>query len=207
MAAATALVLVVLGAYSVASLEPLPDEDRALVMKVSWPHEPGARAAGSRALPDPAELIVPVDGVAKSKLSDSWGAPRDGGRTHKGIDIMAPKGTPVRAAAAGKVIKLFHSARGGTTIYQQSESGRIVFYYAHLDHYAAGVRAGSTVAKGDTIAFVGMSGNAPVPHLHFEIQRADAGHKWWRGRAMDPYPVLMAGRMPAAHAASITRME
>ena len=142
-----------------------------------------------------ANLIVPVEGVSRSRLNDTWGAPRDGGRTHKGIDIMADTGTPVRAAAAGKIIKLIESAKGGTTVYQTDENGRYIFYYAHLNGYAENLHVGQRVRQGELIAYVGETGNAPVPHLHFEIQTQSSGRKWWRGVAMNPYPVLKAGHV------------
>ncbi|WP_447407233.1 M23 family metallopeptidase, partial [Clostridium perfringens] len=79
---------------------------------------------------------------------------------HHGIDIPAAAGTPVLAAAAGRVEKLFQSARGGTTMYVRSVDGTIVYYYAHLSGYAAGLHEGQAVRAGETIAFVGDSGDA-----------------------------------------------
>lgn len=183
-AAVTALVLIGMGAFSILSLK--PHGDGAQVLKLETWQQPDA------------ELIVPVFGVERAKLTDSWGAPRDGGRTHKGIDIMAAQGTIVRATTAGKIIKLFESARGGTTIYQSDPDGRLIFYYAHLERYAAGLKVGQRVAQGETIGYVGKTGNAPVPHLHFEIQVRDKAGKWWRGTAFNPYPVLKAGKLELA---------
>lgn len=141
-------------------------------------------------------LIVPVANVASGALTDTWGATRAEGRTHEGIDIIAPLGTPVRAAADGRIVKFFDSARGGITIYQFDTSERFVYYYAHLNRRALGLAEGDVVHQGDVIAYVGMSGNAPVPHLHFEIQRLTAERRWWEAESMNPYPLLRAGRAP-----------
>lgn len=140
-------------------------------------------------------IIVPVAGVSPKSLRDTWGAPRGSGRAHKGIDIMADKGAPVVAATAGRVIRLFESERGGITLYQSDEEGQYIFYYAHLGRYADGVKPGMRVRQGQVLAYVGETGNAPVPHLHFEIQRQNAARQWWRGEAFNPYPVLLSGTL------------
>lgn len=142
------------------------------------------------------ELIIPVSNVSARALTDTWGASRSEGRTHEGIDIMAPAGTPVRAAADGRIVKFFDSERGGITIYQFDTSERFVYYYAHLSARAAGLAEGAVVSQGDVIGYVGMSGNAPVPHLHFEIQRLTPERRWWEAESMNPYPLLVAGRAP-----------
>jgi len=202
-AAAVALFLLALGAYSLASVRSLSRAQEAQVLRIQWAAPQLAERHQTASM---AELIVPVQGVARRALSDSWGAPRDGGRRHQGIDIRADKGVPVLAAAGGRIIKLYRSARGGTTVYQTDDKGRFIFYYAHLDHYADGLRVGQRVAQGDTIAYVGQTGNAPFPHLHFEIQRQIGAMQWWRGVAFNPYPVLLAGRTDLARAPSVARM-
>lgn len=141
-------------------------------------------------------IIVPVAGVPRGALTDTWGASRSEGRTHEGIDIMAPMGAQVRAAADGRIVKFFDSERGGITIYQFDTSERFVYYYAHLSGRASGLAEGAIVRQGDLIGYVGMSGNAPVPHLHFEIQRLTAERHWWEAESMNPYPLLIAGRAP-----------
>ncbi len=148
------------------------------------------------ALTTGAQLIVPVANVAASALTDTWGATRSEGRAHEGIDIMAAMGTPVRAAADGRIVKFFDSERGGVTIYQFDTSERFVYYYAHLSRRATGLAEGDVVHQGDVIAYVGMSGNAPAPHLHFEIQRLTAERHWWEADSMNPYPFLREGRAP-----------
>jgi murein DD-endopeptidase MepM/ murein hydrolase activator NlpD len=140
-------------------------------------------------------LIVPVLGVRAEQLVDSWGAPRGRKRVHKGIDIMAREGTPVRAAMAGTIAKLFRSKHGGVTVYQFDPGGRLVLYYAHLKGYAWSLREGDKIAQGQMIGTVGRTGNATTPHLHFEILHANDKRQWWRGRAINPYWVLKAGQM------------
>ena len=149
----------------------------------------------------PAELIVPVEGVQQTDLVDTWGAARSQGRKHEGIDIMARMGTPVRAAADGTIAKFFTSKRGGTTVYEFDRSGQVVYYYAHLSAYAAGLKEGDEVRQGQLIAYVGSTGNATTPHLHFEIQRANAQHQWWRGQALNPYLPLKTAHLPPELAA------
>jgi len=138
-------------------------------------------------------LLIPVQGVAASALRDSWADPRgDGTRMHHAIDIMAPRGTPVIAAADGRIEKLFQSRLGGTTIYERSADGGSDYYYAHLDRYAPTLVEGQVVHAGDVIAAVGSTGDADsgAPHLHFEIHRMAPGEGWWQGQEIDPYPVL-----------------
>ena len=147
------------------------------------------RAAGS--------LIVPVRGLRSADLSDTWGAARSDGRRHEGIDIMAPQGAPVLAAADGEIVRFWNSALGGITLYQADETGEVVYYYAHLSSYANGLKQGDRVRQGDVIGYVGQTGNATTPHLHFEIQRTSNAHRWWHGTAINPYPYLAAGDAPA----------
>ena len=88
------------------------------------------------------------------------------------------------------------SERGGVTIYQFDAQERFVFYYAHLHARAEGLSEGDVVRQGDVIGYVGRSGNAPVAHLHFEIQRLTPERLWWRAEAMNPYPYLVSGEAP-----------
>lgn len=147
-----------------------------------------------------ARLVLPVRGVAAAALLDSFADPRGGGtRAHHAIDIPAPRGTPVLAAADGRVETLFTSAAGGLTIYERSPDGGTIYYYAHLDRYAPQLVAGQTVRAGAVIASVGATGDAAqaAPHLHFEVHRMMPGQPWWQGREVDPYPLLRAGRAGA----------
>ena len=161
--------------------------------------DPGApaptteRAAAARGNPQPeAQLLIPVRGVSPRELTDTFADDR-GGRRHEAVDIMAPAGTPVVAAAPGTVEKLFRSAAGGNTIYVRSPDRRTVYYYAHLQRYAAGLTEGQTVERGDELGIVGSSGNADpgAPHLHFAVWRSNPTAGWWEtGKAVDPYPLL-----------------
>jgi murein DD-endopeptidase MepM/ murein hydrolase activator NlpD len=144
----------------------------------------------------PSGLAIPVTGVRADQLIDTFTQSRAGGRPHDAIDIMAPAGTPVIAAAEGTVEKLYFSdSGGGITAYVRSPDRRWTYYYAHLQAYAPGLREGQRVARGERIGLVGSTGNAnPAgPHLHFAIQEMAAGERWWQGRAINPYPIL-AGR-------------
>jgi murein DD-endopeptidase MepM/ murein hydrolase activator NlpD len=144
----------------------------------------------------PSGLAIPVAGLKPAQLTDTYTQARAGGaRSHDAIDIMAATGTPVIAAAPGKVEKLFFSEGGGITAYVRSDDGRWSYYYAHLSAYAPGLREGQRVRRGDPIGYVGASGNANPegPHLHFAINRMNPGEKWWQGTPINPYP-LLAGK-------------
>ena len=140
----------------------------------------------------PGELIIPVAGVSKDQLIDTFTAARGDGRAHDAIDIAAPKGTPVLAVAAGRIIRLFPSKAGGTTIYQLSNDEKFIYYYAHLDRYADGLLEGHFVIQGQTIAYVGDTGNAGAGnyHLHFSIAVTSDPKRWWDGVNVNPYPLL-----------------
>jgi murein DD-endopeptidase MepM/ murein hydrolase activator NlpD len=147
-------------------------------------------AAEAQAL-ESLRLIVPVQGVRRDSVRDTFDE-RRGGASHEALDIAAPRGTPVLAAADGRVAKLFTSAAGGLTVYVFDPAQRFALYYAHLDGYASGLREGARVARGDVLGYVGTTGNAPpdAPHLHFAIFRLGPEHHWWQGTAIDPYPYL-----------------
>ena len=140
----------------------------------------------------PPGLLVPVQGVAPEQLQDTFTDARSEGRVHDAIDIMAPTGTPVLAVADGTIEKLFTSERGGLTVYQFEPDGVYCYYYAHLDRYADGLAEKQAVKRGDVIGYVGSTGNASpdAPHLHFEIHRLGPEKQWWKGEALNPYPVL-----------------
>lgn len=139
-------------------------------------------------------LIIPVAGIGSSQLVDTFTAARSGGRRHDAIDIMAPRGTPVLAAAAGRVDKLFVSGQGGNTVYVRSPDRTLIYYYAHLDAYAPGLAEGVEVRQGQQIGTVGFTGDASPdgPHLHFEIQQTNADAGWWQHTgSLNPYPLLV----------------
>ena len=143
----------------------------------------------------PSGLAIPVTGVKADQLTDTYDAARGTGRRHDAIDIMAAEGTPVIAAADGKVEKLFNSVRGGMTIYVRSPDQKWMYYYAHLQRYAPGLHEGQDVKRGQVIALVGHTGDASAagPHLHFAINTMGPGERWWQGTAINPYP-LLAGK-------------
>ncbi|MBC7803356.1 MAG: peptidoglycan DD-metalloendopeptidase family protein [Candidatus Parcubacteria bacterium] len=172
------------GAFSApraGSTEALADATRAAVPVASVADEPPAKA-----------LILPVLGVATRQLSDTFNEVRGGTRRHEALDILAPRGTPVIAADDGKIVKLFKSVPGGLTIYQFDPEEKLVYYYAHLDGYAAGVVEGKLLKRGELIGYVGTTGNAnpATPHLHFAIFELGPEKRWWKGTAINPYPLL-----------------
>lgn len=145
----------------------------------------------------PSGLAVPVANVRPAQLVDTFTQARAGGaRVHDAIDIMAPGGTGVVAAAPGTVEKLFYSAGGGgISAYVRSDDRRWMYYYAHLSAYAPGISEGQKVPRGALIGYVGHTGNASPdgPHLHFAVHRMSDGEKWHQGAPINPYP-LLAGR-------------
>lgn len=140
-----------------------------------------------------AELIIPVRGVAARDLRDSYAEPRGGGaRSHQALDIPAPRGTPVLAAADGRILRKFSSKDGGNMIYATDATEKFILMYAHLDRYADNLVDGMPVKQGDVIGYVGTTGNAPpnLPHLHFALARASDIRDWWRGTPINPFPLL-----------------
>jgi murein DD-endopeptidase MepM/ murein hydrolase activator NlpD len=137
-------------------------------------------------------LTVPVQGVSRERLRDSFGDRRGPDRRHEALDILAPRDTPVLAVEDGTIARLFLSKPGGITVYQYDPSGRYAYYYAHLARYATGLTENSAVDRGQVIGYVGTTGNAPpdTPHLHFAIFELAGRGRWWDGTAIDPYPIL-----------------
>ena len=136
-------------------------------------------------------LTMPVDDVDRDDLRDTFAHAR-GRRTHEALDIMAPRHTPVRAVEDGRIARLFSSNAGGLTIYMFDPSETFCYYYAHLDRYAAGLKEGDRVRRGQVIGYVGSTGNAAenAPHLHFAIFRLNAKREWSKGDPINPYLVL-----------------
>lgn len=142
-------------------------------------------------------LLIPVAGVRPEQLVDTFAEARaNGARPHDAIDIMAPRGTPVLAAAAGRVEKLFVSRDGGNTIYVRAPDGMRIYYYAHLDSYAPSLAEGIDLRRGELLGTVGSTGNADplAPHLHFAIWETSPERKWSEpATAINPYPSLLEG--------------
>jgi murein DD-endopeptidase MepM/ murein hydrolase activator NlpD len=140
------------------------------------PLPPGAEAAGP--IPVVTDFVCPVRGPMT--FTDSWGAPRSGGRSHAGTDIMNPHGTPNVAVVSGS-FETHHSGAGGLTIYLHGDDGH-TYYYAHLSRIVGPDRR---VAQGEVVALTGSTGNARAPHTHFEFHPNG-------GRAVNPYPLVRA---------------
>jgi murein DD-endopeptidase MepM/ murein hydrolase activator NlpD len=134
--------------------------------------------------PTPADRVCPVNGA--SSFSDTWGAPRSGGRTHKGVDMSASRGTPLVAIESGAIYRLSTSSLGGISVYLVGNSGDL-YYYAHLDAWAEGLAGGQKVSAGDPVGIVGTTGNSPswAPHLHLGWK---PGNRDWA----NPYPMVNA---------------
>lgn len=156
---------------------------------------PPRDSAVAVALPD-ARLVIPVEGFSPDRLRDTYAEARGLGRRHDAIDIDAPRGTPVLSVARSVVLKLFRSDRGGTTLYALAPDQRTIYYYAHLDRYADGIREGQRLEPGELIGYVGDTGNANPGdyHLHFEISTTDDPRRYWGGSPVNPYPLLRNGR-------------
>lgn len=140
----------------------------------------------SRAAP-PTALPVPVQGVRPRQIADTFGAPRGRDRTHQGVDIFAPRGTPVVSATRGVVVALRDSGLGGRQVWVLGPA-RERHYYAHLDGWAQHLATGDAVEAGAVLGYVGTTGNArgTPPHLHYGIYVV--------GRAINPYPLLTTAR-------------
>ncbi len=133
-------------------------------------------------------LAFPVEGRNSKQISSFWGANRDGGRrSHEGVDIFASRGTPALAAIDGFVSRVGTNNLGGNVIFLSDQSRGLNLYYAHLDSF--NVNTGKRVKVGDTLGFVGNTGNARTtgPHLHFGIYQSGG-----RG-AINPLPFIRLG--------------
>jgi peptidoglycan LD-endopeptidase LytH len=188
------LLIVLLQSGSQEPLPPAPAVVRAVPAAPAQDGKPrSARPplAGSELLAA-RRLAVPVQGVRRTQLRDTFEERRGAGRKHKAIDIMAPWGTPVLAVDDGRIAKISSNRGGGLALYQADPTGRFVYYYAHLAGYADDLREGQAVRRGDVIAYVGATGNAPAtaPHLHFAVMLLAPERRWWGGEAVNPYGAL-----------------
>jgi peptidoglycan LD-endopeptidase LytH len=221
-----ALALVALAAFTSAHAQALPDPSRplltpaweALSCPVRTAPETGDAASlmafeqrqryrdvlGSylARLPDQADLalLMPVPSVRVAQIADTYAAARDGGRSHEGQDVFAPRGTPIVSATAGFVYEMSGRFRGGRSVMVLGPGARR-YFYSHLDAYAEGLREGQWVEPGTLLGYVGNDGNAATtpPHLHFGVYDFDPAT--CRFRAFDPLP-LMVDRLPAPDEAS-----
>jgi murein DD-endopeptidase MepM/ murein hydrolase activator NlpD len=136
----------------------------------------------------PVALLMPVEGVRVADVYPSFGDPRSGGRLHEGVDIMAPRGTPVRAAAPGFVVRVNPEAISVTIV----GDGGIQYFYTHFDSLPQGLEEGQRVDVDTVIGFVGNTGNAAAtaPHLHFGVSYGGLG-EWCGWHPLDPLPWLV----------------
>src|SRR5687767_8630981 len=139
------------------------------------------------------QLELPIPGLFPGDLHDSFNDLRDdGARVHRAVDIAAPRGTPVLAVDDGRVLKLHTSQDGGISLYATDNDRQFIYFYAHLHGYHPSVQEGAPLQRGDTIGFVGTTGNAPpdLPHLHFAILKASSLTRWSRGTPLNPVLVF-----------------
>ena len=137
-------------------------------------------------------LEVPIPGVGRKELPDSFAARRRGPRPHTAMDLPAPRNTPVVAVEDGTIARLYEGTESGIAVYQYDPTGAYAYYYAHLDRYAEGLEKGQPVKRGQVIGYVGTTGIAPTraPQLHFAILALDDARRWWNGTPVDPLAVL-----------------
>lgn len=173
---------------SVATLEYEVDEDGEYLLRIQPELLRGGKLTiGQRTT---AALTFPVSGRTSTAVQSFFLDPRDNNRRdHHGIDIFAPRHTPVLAAADGVVSQVGTSNLGGNIVWVWDPRRRQSHYYAHLERQA--VKAGDRVAAGDVVGYVGNSGNARTtpPHLHFGIYRRGEG-------PIDPLPFVHGARGP-----------
>ena len=147
-------------------------------------------------------LYFPVAGMDSTRLDDSYDAGRDGGvRRHNAIDIMAPRGAAVLAVQDGRILRLSNNPKGGITVYATDLEEQFVYYYAHLDRYHARMYNGKPLMRGDTIGYVGTTGNSPpnLPHLHFQVMRMPSDKRSYStGAPVNPFPLLRTTAQPQA---------
>lgn len=146
-------------------------------------------AAAAPATAAPARATAPTGGGVACPVgnprsySDTWGAPRSGGRSHRGTDILAPRGTSIHAYESGTITRMGGNRLGGISLYLRGASGN-EYYYTHLSGYVGGLSSGSAVTAGQQIAYNGDTGNAAgIPHLHFEVRPGGGG-------SVNPYPYV-----------------
>lgn len=141
------------------------------------------------------KLMIPVVGIKREQIRDTFNDARSQGRVHNANDILAAGGTPVVACADGEIAKFFDSVRGGITIYQFSPDHKFIYYYAHLQKRADNLKEKDFVKQGTIIGYVGDTGDAAPgnTHLHFEIMIPEDPQKYWKGTDINPYPLLVEG--------------
>lgn len=154
------------------------------------------------------EIGYPLEDVRPRELRSQFKDKRRG-HIHHASDLMRPRGTPILAVTDGYIKKLSRSRTGGISIHLFDEAEEYNYFYAHIDHYAKGLREGQHVKRGDVIAYVGSTGNARrrSPHLHFAVSRVPEDKRYWGGEPMDPYPLLVAASSAAKPAEDVAGEE
>lgn len=156
----------------------------ALLAHLTWPWLKNVRYLGELLTEEPPRTLpVPVQGVSMRAVRDTFGAPRPSDRKHQGIDIFAPRGTPVRSTTRGIVARIGENSLGGTVVWVLGPGGDR-HYYAHLNS-VADIKTGQRIVPGDVLGTVGTTGNArgTSPHLHYGVYRRANG-------AINPFPLL-----------------
>jgi murein DD-endopeptidase MepM/ murein hydrolase activator NlpD len=153
----------------------------------SAPAPTSGSGSGSASSPAPAPASPPPSNAGSGMVcpvagprafADTWGAARSGGRSHEGVDMMSPGGTPLVAVEAGSA-NFSTNRLGGNAIWLTGASGT-KYYYAHLSAWEGSSRS---VSQGEVIGYVGATGNTTANHLHFEVHPGG-------GRAVNPYPYV-----------------
>ena len=166
------------------------------IPSIEQPTETNANQAQNNITADaPTAFMIPVVGIKREQLQDTFNAARSEGRVHNALDILAAVGTPVVAVADGEIAKFFDSERGGITIYQYSLDRRFVYYYAHLQKRADNLKEKDFIRRGTIVGYVGDTGNAGAGnyHLHFSITRLDDPKRIFDGTEVNPYPLFKDG--------------
>ena len=165
---------------------PLPGDPRSA--EVGAPGASGEAAAAEFGELRGRGLMVPVAGITLAQLSDGYDAPREGGRRHEAIDILAPRGTPVLAVDDGIIVRVGTNALGGNVVWETDSKRLFAYYYAHLDRYARGLREGQDVRRGAVLGYVGTTGNASpgTPHLHFQAMHIRDARRFSDGPPFNP---------------------
>ncbi|HYF29061.1 MAG TPA: M23 family metallopeptidase [Candidatus Paceibacterota bacterium] len=173
------LLIVSIGAIHLYRTEVRTEVDR-FIETVSFPF----KLARLLAEPAPPEILMPVEGARVRSVADTWGGARPDGRSHEGQDIFAARGTPIRPAARGYIVRVGENTLGGKVVFILG-SGARGYYYAHLDGFGPAATIGSFVETEDVIGYVGNTGNAErtSPHLHFGVYQD--------GEPVNPLPLLI----------------
>lgn len=146
-----------------------------------------AGSAPAPAAPATVRLQSKPLGAGPCWYGDTWQASRGGGRVHLGVDIGAPRGTPLLAVAGGRVTQIYRDRPGslsGNGVKITTADGTY-FFYAHLDTIAPGIDVGVPVRAGQVIGTMGSTGNSAITHLHFEVHPRG-------GAAVNPFPIVRA---------------